>query len=225
MDETAVALAGAGAVAENALRAYLSVRGVREPCLLIVGWEAQSAAAVGRARAVTKRVLRGQHGVALGRVPGEAWVKGRFAGPRQRDALLDIGVCVETLETATYWSGLTKLREAVRSALLRSLPSRAIVMCHISHAYETGASLYFTVITVRDKDDPIGQWEAAKAAASEAIANHHNGTITHHHGVGTLHAPYLESEIGELGMEVLEAVKRTLDPTNVMNPGKLIPKQ
>jgi alkyldihydroxyacetonephosphate synthase len=155
----------------------------------------------------------------LGQAPARAWRHGRFGGPRQRDALLDNGICVETLETAAHWSSLSALRDAVRTALADAL-GRPIIMCHISHAYETGASLYFTVLTPQNAD-PIAQWQRAKAAASAAIAGHH-GTITHHHAVGVDHAPYLAGEIGDLGIEVLAAVKHTLDPTGILNPGKLI---
>jgi alkyldihydroxyacetonephosphate synthase len=178
------------------------------------------------------RVLRRYGVVRLGRAPGEAWRRGRFGGPRQRDALLDVGVCVETLETATHWSRLSTLREAVRDALVGALraPGREpVVMCHVSHAYETGASLYFTVLVPRAADDPIGQWERAKTAASRAIAGLSDGplgpaplgTITHHHAVGVDHAPYLAGEIGEVGVDVLRAVKQRLDPTGILNPGKL----
>lgn len=222
VDETEVAFASAGGLAERALRGYLLARRVREPCLLVVGWAATSTGGLARARDATRRVLRGHRCVALGRAPGEAWLRGRFAGPRQRDALLDEGVLVETLETAAYWSGLGEVRDAVRSALRSALPAGSVVLCHLSHAYETGASLYFTVLAARSADDPIGQWQRAKTAASQSIVAHH-GTITHHHAVGVDHAPYLAAEVGELGVEVLRAVKRTVDPTNVLNPGKLVP--
>jgi alkyldihydroxyacetonephosphate synthase len=229
VDETDVSLALSGGAATTALRGYLRARGVREPCLLVLGWEATSADELSRARRATKRVLRGHGAVALGRRPGAAWLRGRFGGPRQRDALLDAGVCVETLETATHWSSLSALRDAVRTALAAALTThgaKPVVMCHVSHAYETGASLYFTVLVPRSADDPVGQWQAAKAAACAAITAPHNGkplgTISHHHAVGTDHASYLEAEIGTLGVEVLAAVKRTLDPTDILNPGKLI---
>ncbi len=220
VDETKVALASSSGFGARALRGYLAARGVRSPCLLVVGWEAGDARSLGRAQAATRRALRGHKRVALGKAPGEAWLRGRFGGPRQRDALLDIGVCVETLETAGYWSSLDALRSAVRSAVQGALAGRAVVMCHVSHAYETGASLYFTVLTARAASDPEGQWQRAKRAASEAMAG--LGTITHHHAVGVDHAPYLEGEIGALGVEVLAAVKRTVDPMGVLNPGKLL---
>jgi alkyldihydroxyacetonephosphate synthase len=161
--------------------------------------------------------------VRLGRSAGESWRHGRFGGPRQRDALLDAGVCVETLETATHWSRLAELRTAVRGALVESLTRPGVtpvVMCHISHAYETGASLYFTVLTPRSQVDQVGQWLDAKQAACEAISP--LGTISHHHAVGVDHAPYLPAEVGALGVDVLRAAKHALDPSGILNPGKLI---
>ena len=214
--ETELALSLSGGWKTGALRKYLKLRGVGEPCLLILGWEAEDAAELQARRAAT---LRGLKAVRLGRAAGEKWRHGRFAGPRQRDALLDIGVCVETLETAAYWSTVDGLRSAVRDALRGELPN-AVVACHISHAYETGASLYFTVLAARAEDDPVAQWQRAKQAACEAIVG--LGTITHHHAVGVDHAPYLGHEIGALGLEVLGAVKKVTDPDGIMNPGKLV---
>jgi alkyldihydroxyacetonephosphate synthase len=221
--ETDVAFAMSGGWKTALVRKYLKLRGILEPCLLILGWEATSTEELAHRRRATLRTLRSARPVSLGTAAGESWRHGRFTGPRQRDALLDKGVCVETLETAAYWSSLSALRTAVRGALIQSLsaPGRSpVVACHVSHAYETGASLYFTIIVPRDEDDPEGQWARAKTAACEAIGPH--GTITHHHAVGVDHAPYLPREIGSLGVDVLAAVKHTLDPDGVLNPGKLL---
>jgi alkyldihydroxyacetonephosphate synthase len=220
MDETGVSFAMAGGWKVTALKAYLRARGTKDPCLLILGWEGVDERELRSRRRRTLRALRGA--VSLGKPLGSAWQHGRFSGPRQRDTLMNIGMCAETLETATHWSSLSQLRAAVREALVLSLAEggrEPIVMCHISHAYETGASLYFTVLVPRDPQDPVGQWKRAKQAASEAITKF--GTITHHHAVGVDHARYLVAEIGELGVEVLNAVKQTLDPTGILNPGKL----
>jgi alkyldihydroxyacetonephosphate synthase len=208
-----------------ALRRYLAARGVGDPCLLVLGWHGASRRQITERRRRTVRALRAAGAVALGTAPGESWRRGRFHGPRQRDALLENGVCVETLETAGYWSSLDRLRDSVSSALHDSLGNDVIVMSHISHAYETGASLYFTVLAARDDADPIGQWEGAKVAASRAIGEGKDGplgTISHHHAVGVDHAPYLGTEIGGVGLQVLRAVKATVDPEGILNPGKLI---
>lgn len=229
MDETEISLALKGGVSSAALRAYLRARQVSEPCLLILGWEADSAKDLDAKRVATLKALRPHRPVRLGRTVGAAWEHGRFAGPRQRDALLDAGVCVETLETATTWSRLSELRNTVREALnaqLHTAYRRPVIMCHVSHAYETGASLYFTVL-VPQSSEPIDQWQRAKDAACRAISGVGSdrgplGTISHHHAVGVDHAPYLAAEIGDLGIEVLTAVKRTLDPGGILNPGKLL---
>ncbi len=221
--ETDIGLALSGGAKTALVRRYLRARGVREPCLLVLGWEGGSDREVAARRAATLATIRGtkrHRTVSLGAAAGNRWRHGRFAGPRQRDALMAAGVCVETLETAARWSALPELASAVRAALHDAL-GPAVVMCHVSHAYETGASLYFTVLAPRSEHDPVGQWQRAKDAAGEAIMAN-GGTITHHHAVGVDHQPWLATEIGDLGIDVLHAVKRTLDPTAIMNPGKLL---
>jgi alkyldihydroxyacetonephosphate synthase len=134
------------------------------------------------------------------------------------------GVLVETLETATTWTRLADLHRDVGAALRQALCARggaAIVQCHVSHVYPTGASLYFTFVAP-EEDDAVAQWRRAKSAASRAILAG-GGTITHHHAVGTDHLPYLESEIGSAGARLLRAVRAELDPAGVMNPGTLVP--
>jgi alkyldihydroxyacetonephosphate synthase len=189
-------------------------------CLLIAGYEG-TAAAVEARRPAVGGLLVAAGGESLGEGPGEAWSHGRFNGPYLRDSLLDVGVLVETLETVTFWSNLQRVHTAVRDALTASLGEGTLVLCHISHVYPTGASLYFTVATAQG-DDPIAQWSAAKAAASEAIVVA-GASITHHHAVGRDHLPWLTREIGPVGVEMLRALKLRLDPTGVLNPGVLIP--
>jgi alkyldihydroxyacetonephosphate synthase len=188
-------------------------------CLMVTGYDGTPDAVAAKRTAVTA-LLTSLGGTPLGTEPGEAWAAGRFDAPYLRDSLLDVGVLVETLETATFWSNRDALYAAVRAALEAQLPG-ALVLCHVSHVYETGCSLYFTV-AAQGTDDPLGRWAAAKAAASDAIVAA-GATITHHHAVGTDHKPWLTAEIGELGASVLRAVKADLDPTGILNPGVLVP--
>jgi len=225
-EETRVAmrLASKDSTAERIGRAYLRSRGHEGGCLAIVGFEGD-AEDVERRRLRTASLLRAGGGVALGRRPGDAWLRGRYAAPYLRDELMDRGVLVETIETATTWTSLQALYRGVAAALRDSLAERgtpALVMCHVSHLYRSGASLYFTFMARQEAEAPLDQWRAAKTAASDAIVAG-GGTITHHHAVGRDHAPWLRSEIGELGVEVLRAAKERLDPAGVMNPGKLLP--
>jgi len=207
--ETAVNLADPGAIGGSGSGG----------CLMITGYEGTADAVAGRRAAVTD-VLAGLGGADLGEEPGRAWEAGRFGAPYLRDALLDEGVLVETLETATFWSGLDRLHTDVTAALQGTLDG-ALVLCHVSHVYETGASLYFTVAT-RRADDPLAQWQAAKVAASDAILAA-GATITHHHAVGTDHQRWYAEEVGPVGVLALRAVKAALDPAGVLNPGVLVP--
>lgn len=174
--------------------------------------------------AETRALLAAHGGTSLGEDPAKAWEHGRFNAPYLRDSLLAGGALCETLETATSWSNIPALKAAVTDALTTALAETgtpALVMCHISHVYPTGASLYFTVVAGQ-RGDVAEQWKKAKTAASEAITAT-GGTITHHHAVGADHRPWMTDEVGELGVQILRAVKQALDPAGIMNPGKLIP--
>src|SRR5689334_21662308 len=192
-------------------------------CLAITAFEGTQAHVESR-HAETRAVLQAAGGTSLGEAPALAWEHGRFNAPYLRDALLSAGALCETLETATSWSNVPALKVAVTEALTKSLGESgtpALVLCHISHVYPTGASLYFTVVAGQ-RGNPIDQWARAKAAASEAMMRT-GATITHHHAVGADHRPWMRDEVGDLGVEVLRAVKATLDPAGILNPGKLIP--
>jgi alkyldihydroxyacetonephosphate synthase len=216
---TSLALAGGGGLAA---RAYLRARlGSAAPgCLIVLGWEGDEGT-ISRRRAAALPLLRGAGLIPAGGRPGAAWLASRFAGPHLRDDLLDRGVLVETLETAAPWSRLEGLRGAVTAALRGALAATPpLVGSHVSHLYPTGASLYFTVLARRE-DDGAAQWRRAKAAALDAVLAA-GGTLSHHHGVGRDHAPWLEREDGPLGTALLRAAKSRLDPAGVMNPGKLL---
>jgi alkyldihydroxyacetonephosphate synthase len=177
------------------------------------------------ARHMATRELLISHGaVSLGDTPARHWEDHRFDGPYLRDPLLANGALVETLETATNWSQLAELKQEVTETIQAKFgeyDSASLVLCHISHVYDTGASLYFTVVGAQ-RGDAIAEWMAIKAAVSDVLARH-GATITHHHGVGTDHRPWLADEIGPVGVEVLRAVKAILDPAGILNPGKLVP--
>jgi alkyldihydroxyacetonephosphate synthase len=225
-DETrmAMAMASHGGLAERLGREYLRRRGHGRGSIAILGWEGE-ADDVARRAAHTRAVLRDGGGLPLGAGPGRSWLRNRYLGPYQRDELLDRGALAETLETATDWTNLGALHRAVRDALHRALADRgtpALVACHVSHLYASGASLYFTFLARAQRGEELAQWRAAKTAAMEAIVAT-GGTITHHHAVGRDHAEWLRAEIGELGVDSLRAVKERLDPRGIMNPGKLLP--
>jgi alkyldihydroxyacetonephosphate synthase len=159
---------------------------------------------------------------------GEHWWAHRFDAVdlyrriMGEERLLGAGVVVDTLEVAGLWSQLPALYEAIRTALSGRAEA---VGCHLSHPYRSGGSLYFTFL-IREQDDERA--EATYVACwREAARGCHSvgGTITHHHGVGVLKAPFMEEEMGAAGVSALRAVKRALDPRGILNPGKLLPPE
>jgi len=192
-------------------------------CLAITVFEGTAAHADSR-HAETRELIEAMGGTSLGEAPARAWEHGRYGAPYLRDSLLAAGALCETLETATDWANIPALKAAVTDALTTALAESgtpALVLCHISHVYATGASLYFTVVAGQ-RGNPIEQWRAAKTAACDAIVAT-GSTITHHHAVGADHRPWMRDEVGDLGVQILRAVKATLDPAGILNPGKLIP--
>jgi len=225
-DETrlTMALGSRGGLAERIGRTYLRVFGHEHGCIAFTGFEG-TPDDVGARRGRAAEILRAGGAVSLGTRPGRSWLRNRFSAPYLRDELMDRGVMVETLETATTWSNLGTLYDAVGGALRATLAERGTqpaVMCHVSHLYRSGASLYFTFIARQERGAELEQWRAAKRAACDAIVAA-GGTITHHHAVGADHREWLPAEVGGLGVEVLRAVKERVDPAGIMNPGKLLP--
>jgi alkyldihydroxyacetonephosphate synthase len=210
---------------ETALNAAASGHEPPGPCFAVVGWEGEEADIARRAER-TRAHLERAGARPLGEEAGTRAGRNYFAGPYLRDELLGMGVLVETLETATTWGRLQELYAGVGDALRAALEARGaqpLVMCHVSHLYQSGASLYFSFFARQERGAELDQWHAAKVAACDAIVAH-GGTITHHHAIGRDHAPWMAQEVGALGVEAIKAVKERLDPAGIMNPGKLLPQ-
>lgn len=211
-----------GGLADKAL-GFAMPEGKRR-CLLLYGASGKRqdvAGAIQRAAFV----VRGHKGLGLGRIPGKSWQKNRFQLPYLRNTLWDLGYGVDTLETATSYAKLLPAYNAVIKAILGSLSDekeRVYAMAHVSHVYETGASLYFTFFfrLAGGFAETHDRWVAIKHAAIRAILEQ-NATLSHHHGVGTDHLPFFAQEKGETGLSMLRSLKKTLDPTAMLNPGKL----
>jgi len=185
--------------------------------LLILGYEGEAgrvSADAGRARGEMERA----GAFHLGTSPGRDWLRDRFHHPYLRDVLLDRGLMVDTFETATRWSEIVSLHRQLGEASRQALGERSYVMCHISHAYETGASLYFTILAPQDSPDPLAQWQRVKKAVTDHIVSL-GATLTHHHGIGRSHASWLKAEVGPAGYQLLMAVKHHMDPQGILNPG------
>jgi len=197
---------------------FLAARGYsfENGALMILGFEDDPNAKRGVAVCKAYGAFDLGHGIA------NAWLRDRYETPYWRDGLLDRGVMVDTLETATTWANLEQLHKALAATIrdaTQATGSPALVMTHVSHCYRDGASLYVTFLARMSTDQAIRQWETIKRAATECIVAK-GGTLSHHHGIGYEHAAWMSREHGAIGMDALRALKRALDPKNVMNPGK-----
>jgi len=210
---------------------YLKVRGydlITGSTLMLLGFDGDAGWAA-QQWDLALEICGDHRGLLLGQAVGRSWKRDRYAQPYLRDTLLGHSVMVDTLETATTWSNLMNLYEAMVSAMNGAITASGggpgYVMTHISHAYKHGASLYSTFLGRQvDDPDPLArqtQWQTVKQATTDAILAA-GGTLTHHHGIGRDHAPWLEEEVGQVGVKVLRMLKQTLDPAGIMNPGILL---
>ncbi|WP_152346068.1 FAD-binding oxidoreductase [Brevibacterium sp. CFH 10365] len=224
VNETAFGLSQLGSeLQRKGILAYLRARGVSTPCLLVVRFDGRPAENRSR-RSEARSIARKHKGVNLGAVPETTWEKHRFSTPYLRDQLLREGMIVETLETSAPWSTVEQLHDTISVAVEKALADRgtpAFVLCHVSHLYASGCSLYYTIFAKQQIGAEIAQWKALKSAAGDAIIAG-GGTITHHHAVGTDHAPWMTAETGGLWLRMLRAAKAEVDPAGIMNPDKLM---
>jgi alkyldihydroxyacetonephosphate synthase len=208
------------------LARYLRLRGLGpERCMVIVGASGMERFVEGAVREAGS-ILRRHGGVAVGGSIGRRWIASRFRSAELRDTLWDAGYALDTLETAVDWTRLPDLAVHLGRALrhgLDELGERVHAFSHLSHVYPDGSSVYATYVFRRrpDPDETLDRWRRLKLAASEAILAG-GGTISHQHGVGRDHAPYLAAEKGALGMTVLGDIVHRFDPAGIMNPGVLL---
>lgn len=157
----------------------------------------------------------------LGDYAVKNWMKGRYRDPYMREDLQDYGIIIDTLETAISWEKMPNLHAQVRR-VIKSRPN-TICLCHISHFYENGGNLYFIFIMKPDSSElepAFAEFKEFQAKIFDAIRDY-GGTMSHHHGVGKLMAPWLEEQLGKNQMDIFRALKDHFDPKNIMNPGTL----
>ena len=226
--ETMTNLALAGHEKQIALiKRFLRLRAIpeKEACMCLIGFIGTKRF-VKTARSDSFSILRQHKGVSLGKMMGEVWKKNRFRTPYLRNTLWDMGYAVDTLETAVTWNKVTTTMEEIEKAIKKSMLTwneKIHVFSHLSHVYPTGSSIYTTVI-FRLADTPeetLARWKMIKKAASQTIVKA-GATISHQHGVGIDHKPYLEAEKGPVGISTIKQLCFHLDPEKRMNPSKLL---
>ena len=223
--ETTFRLAGRDQLIAWANRGLRLLNYGNERCLLILGVSG-GRIETGKRRDQAIAHFRAHGGLGVGSLIGETWRKSRFLTPYLRNTLWERGYATDTLETAVPWRNSVPAWQAIKAALqteIENLGEKALIFAHLSHLYQDGASIYLTYIFRRaaSPEETLERWEKLKMAASNAIVDQ-QGTISHHHGIGIDHLPYLSFEKGLIGISALQSFYRQFDPQGIMNPGKLI---
>ncbi|MGJ8670273.1 MAG: FAD-binding oxidoreductase [Oceanococcus sp.] len=222
--ETQLALAG-HETAIAALQRYLRLRGIAEgQCMLMVGVSG-TGKAVRRIWGDAMAICKPFGGVHMGPWVGRAWEKNRFRGPYLRNSLWAAGYAADTVETAVDWPRVTEAMQAMEQAARDAFAEdgeKVHAFTHLSHVYPQGCSIYSTFVfrATADHEQMLARWQRFKARLSQTVVEY-GGTISHQHGVGTDHKAYLPAEKSALGIDMLRAVARELDPQGIMNTGKL----
>jgi alkyldihydroxyacetonephosphate synthase len=209
----------------RALRTFLRRRlgfELDQMCLSFIGYEGTDRHVAAQRRAVGRLVKR-HGGLCIGSGPGVLYDQKKFDIPYIRDFLLDRGAAGDVSETATTWSGLMPLYDAVVTAANGAFAKLAVhgyIMCHLSHSYHAGACLYFT-FAFKARNEMAAEYQVVKSAIQQAFVDN-GATLSHHHAVGTEHAQWLEQDISAPGVAMLQALFDGTDPGRHLNPGKIV---
>ncbi len=192
-------------------------------CLSFVGFEGGKNH-VARNKAIVKGIVQKHGGIVAGKGPGALYDQKKFDTPYIRDFLLDRGAAADVSETAAPWSKLLPLYTKVIASVEKvyaDLGTTGYIMCHLSHSYHSGACLYFTFAFRHDGVDPLAQYDKLKSAIQQQFVDS-DGTLSHHHAVGTEHARWLAQDISEPGVAMISGLFEAMDPGRNFNPGKIV---
>lgn len=216
---------GFEALIQKQIKRFLTITGYSQPCIMIVGFEGDTK----QTQIISQeavRILKKHRAFSLGKSVGKTWSKDKFNVPYLRDFMMDYAVMVDVAETAAVWAKLLpvykKTIEEVKKRFSEEGDGTGYVGCHISHTYKTGACLYFTYAAKQTPGKEMEQYYNYKKLITDTFLKN-GATLTHHHAIGYEHSPWMETEISSTGLKALRAVKESLDPKNICNPGKLLP--
>ncbi|MFT4028325.1 MAG: FAD-binding oxidoreductase [Protaetiibacter sp.] len=212
-------------LAERVLPGLMRSKGwtLEDICLSFIGFEG-SRQHVARQKKLVGAIVKRHGGMGVGTGPGVLYDQKKFDTPYLRDFLLDRGAAGDVSETAAPWSRLLPLYNGVVDAANRAydeIGRKGWIMCHLSHSYHSGACLYFTFAFVGG-EDMLSEYDVVKSAIQQAFVDN-GGTISHHHGVGLEHSPWIEQDISREGVAVVRGLFGVVDPGGNFNPGKVVP--
>jgi alkyldihydroxyacetonephosphate synthase len=215
---------GFSALATKGLGVFLKAKGwdTEKMCLSFVGNEGGEDL-VATNQKIIAGIVKKHGGITVGKGPGVLYDQKKFDTPYIRDWFLDWGGSADVSETAAPWSKLPELYRNVIASANRAFGEIGVkgwIMAHLSHSYTSGACLYFTFAYL-DEGDAIAHYDVVKQSIQQAFIDA-GGTLSHHHGVGLEHAPWMEQDISTEGVKIMRGLFGAVDPGRHFNPGKVL---
>lgn len=191
-------------------------------CMAFIGFEGTKAH-VAHQKSIVKGIVAKHDGMLVGKGPGQLYDQKKFDTPYIRDFLLDRGAAADVSETAVPYARIKELYDntiAAAEEAMAGIDTRGYIMCHLSHNYHCGACLYFTFAVADDSDDQLEKYDVVKRAVQQSFIDN-GGTLSHHHGVGQEHSPWMTQDISPAGSDMIDALFAGVDPGRNLNPGKV----
>ena len=192
-------------------------------CISFVGYEGD-ATHVRYNKSIVNRIVKANGGMGVGKGPGTLFDQKKYDIPFIRDFLLNIGIPADVSETATPWSRVKEIHDETVKAAEKAFAEtghRGFIMCHVSHSYSSGACQYFTFAVADGSETSMDSYDHVKRAVQQSFMDH-GGTVSHHHGVGEEHSPWMEQDISPAGVHVQRKLFEGVDPGRNLNPGKIV---
>ncbi|RKQ34039.1 FAD-binding oxidoreductase [Kocuria tytonis] len=210
---------------QDALWAVMRRRGwdTDAMCISYACFEGSAKDVAERKKAVA-RIAKAHGAVVLGSGPGALYDQKKFDTPHLRDFLLEQNTVGDVSETAAPWSKLTTVHKNAYDAVQRAyaqLGKSGWIMSHMSHSYHSGACLYFTFAYVFDEENPYEEYQVVKSAIQQSFIDS-GATLSHHHGVGVEHQPWMEQDVSPEGVALMKGLFQVADPGGNLNPGKVV---
>jgi alkyldihydroxyacetonephosphate synthase len=210
---------------QKPIKSYLKASGYSAPCIMIIGFEGD-VDAISATRKGALKIIKKHKGFSLGKGVGKTWSADKFNVPYLRDYIMDYACTADVAETSATWKNLLPLYNNTIKATKEQFQKEGgdgYIGCHISHTYKTGACLYFTWAAKQIPGQELEQYYRYKKFITDTFMKS-GGTVSHHHAIGYEHKAWMEVEVSRTGLQALHAVKESLDPKGILNPGKLLPE-
>jgi len=209
----------------KAIQKVMLARGwdLSQICLSFIGFEGTSLN-VRFQKAIVNKIVRDHGGLGVGKGPGTLYDQKKYDIPYIRDFLLNQGIPADVSETSTPWSKTKEIHDITVAAAQKAFEEtghKGFIMCHLSHSYHSGACQYFTFAIADGSQTSLESYDHVKRTVQQSFMDH-GGTVSHHHGVGEEHSPWMEQDISPAGVFIQQKLFEGVDPGNHLNPGKII---